>query len=51
MNLHARVMYGANDHHKSRGHLQGPGTRARQCHRVYERKAGELPSTKEWIDE
>ena len=51
MNLHARVMYGANDHHKAEAIFKALGRALDNATRVYERKAGELPSTKEWIDE
>ena len=51
MNLHARVMYGANDHHKAEAIFKALGRALDNATRVDERKAGELPSTKEWIDE
>ncbi len=51
MNLHARVPYGVNDHHKAEALFKALGRALDQATRVDERKAGELPSTKEWIDE
>jgi len=51
MNLHARIAYGANDHHKAEALFKALGRALDRATRVDERKAGELPSTKEWIDE
>ena len=51
LNLHARVPYGTNDHHKAEAVFKALGRALDQATRVDERRAGELPSTKEWIDE
>lgn len=51
MNLHARTFYGTNDHHKAEALFKALGRALDRATRVDERMAGELPSTKEWIDE
>ncbi len=51
LNLHARVLYGVNDHHKAESLFKALGRALDQATQIDERKAGELPSTKEWIEE
>ncbi len=51
MNLHARVVYGTNDHHKAESLFKALGRALDKATRIDERRGGELPSTKEWIDE
>jgi imidazoleglycerol-phosphate dehydratase len=51
INLHASVPYGVNDHHKAEALFKALGRALDQATRIDERKDGELPSTKEWIDE
>jgi imidazoleglycerol-phosphate dehydratase len=51
LNLHARILYGANDHHKAEALFKALGRALDQATRIDERRGGELPSTKEWIDE
>ena len=50
MNLHARTLYGANDHHKAEALFKALGKALDKATRIDERKAGELPSTKEWLE-
>lgn len=49
-NLHARILYGANDHHRAEALFKALGRALDQAMRIDPRRAGELPSTKEWID-
>jgi len=51
LNLHARVVYGVNDHHKAESLFKALGRALDQATRIDERRGNELPSTKEWIDE
>ena len=51
MNLHARVVYGTNDHHRAEALFKALGRALDQATRIDERRGEELPSTKEWIDE
>jgi imidazoleglycerol-phosphate dehydratase len=51
LNLHARIIYGTNDHHKAESLFKALGRALDQATRLDDRRAGELPSTKEWIDE
>jgi len=50
LNLHARTIYGTNDHHKAEALFKALGKALEKATRIDERKAGELPSTKEWME-
>ncbi|MCL2678982.1 MAG: imidazoleglycerol-phosphate dehydratase HisB [Dehalococcoidia bacterium] len=50
LNLHARTLYGANDHHKAEALFKALGRALDAAVRVDSRRAGELPSTKEWLE-
>mgnify|MGYP001244004925 CR=1 FL=1 len=50
LNLHALVVYGANDHHKAEALFKALGRALDGATRFDERIAGELPSTKELLD-
>ncbi len=47
LNLHARVIYGTNDHHKAEALFKALGRALDKATRIDERISGELPSTKE----
>ena len=47
LNLHARIVYGTNDHHKAEALFKALGRALDAATRIDERIAGELPSTKE----
>lgn len=49
LNLHARVVYGVNDHHKAEALFKALGRALDMATRIDERIAGELPSTKELL--
>ena len=49
LNLHARVVYGVNDHHKAEALFKALGRTLDMATRVDERIGGELPSTKELL--
>jgi imidazoleglycerol-phosphate dehydratase len=49
-NLHARVLYGSNDHHKAEALFKALGRALDAATRIDERIAGELPSTKEYLE-
>ena len=49
LNLHARVVYGTNDHHKVEALFKALGRALDSATRVDGRIAGELPSTKELL--
>jgi len=49
LNLHARVVYGVNDHHKAEALFKALGRALDTATRIDERIAGELPSTKELL--
>ena len=49
LNLHARVIYGVNDHHKAEALFKALGRALDTATRIDERIAGELPSTKELL--
>ena len=51
LNLHARVDYGTNDHHKAEALFKALGRALDMATRVDERIAGELPSTKELLEQ
>ena len=46
LNLHARILYGANDHHKAEALFKALGRTLDKATRVDERISGSLPSTK-----
>ena len=46
LNLHARVVYGTNDHHKAEALFKALGRALDMATRIDERISGELPSTK-----
>jgi len=50
MNLHARVLYGSNDHHKAEALFKALGRALDAATRIDERIAGELPSTKAYLE-
>lgn len=50
LNLHARVIYGANDHHKAEALFKALGRALDKATRIDERISGELPSTKDLLD-
>ena len=46
LNLHARIIYGVNDHHKAEALFKALGRALDMATRIDERIAGEIPSTK-----
>jgi len=50
LNLHARVVYGINDHHKAEALFKALGRTLDTATTIDERIAGELPSTKELLE-
>jgi len=50
LNLHARILCGVNDHHQAEALFKALGRALDKATRVDPRRAGELPSTKEWIE-
>ena len=50
LNLHARVVYGTNDHHKAEALFKALGRALDTATRIDERLRGELPSTKELLE-
>tara|TARA_B100002003_G_C13957885_1_gene464140 strand:- start:237 stop:827 length:591 start_codon:yes stop_codon:yes gene_type:complete len=50
LNLHARIIYGTNDHHKAEALFKALGKALDKATGIDERIAGELPSTKEFLD-
>jgi imidazoleglycerol-phosphate dehydratase len=50
LNLHARIVYGVNDHHKAEALFKALGRALDKATRIDERIAGELPSTKEFLE-
>jgi len=50
LNLHARVVYGINDHHKAEALFKALGRALDGATRIDERLAGELPSTKDLLE-
>jgi len=50
LNLHARVVYGVNDHHKAEALFKALGRALDTATRIDERISGELPSTKELLE-
>ena len=51
LNLHARVVYGTNDHHKAEALFKALGRALDMATRIDERISGELPSTKGLLEE
>jgi imidazoleglycerol-phosphate dehydratase len=50
LNLHARVLYGRNDHHKAEALFKALGRALDAATRIDPRLAGELPSTKGFLE-
>ncbi|MFC1914440.1 imidazoleglycerol-phosphate dehydratase HisB [Chloroflexota bacterium] len=50
LNLHARIVYGTNDHHKAEALLKALGRALDIATRIDERIIGEIPSTKEFLE-
>jgi len=50
LNLHARVVYGTNDHHKAEAVFKALGRALDRATRIDERIGGELPSTKNLLE-
>ena len=50
LNLHARVVYGSNDHHKAEALFKALGRALDGATRIDERLAGGLPSTKDLLE-
>lgn len=50
MNLHARFVYGINDHHKAEALFKALGRALDMATRIDERRSGELPTTKELLE-
>ena len=50
INLHARFLYGVNDHHKAEALFKALGRALDKATRIDERIRGELPSTKEFLE-
>ena len=50
LNLHAKILYGVNDHHKAEALFKALGRALDAATRIDERISGELPSTKEFLE-
>ncbi len=50
LNLHAKVIYGTNDHHKAEALFKALGRALDTATRIDERISGELPSTKDLLE-
>jgi imidazoleglycerol-phosphate dehydratase len=50
MNLHARILYGRNDHHKAEAVFKALGRALDAATQIDPRIAGELPTTKEFLE-
>ena len=50
LNLHAKILYGVNDHHRAEALFKALGRALDTATRVDERISGELPSTKEFLE-
>jgi len=50
LNLHAKVAYGTNDHHKAEALFKALGRALDMATRIDERLSGELPSTKDLLE-
>ena len=51
VNLHARFLYGVNDHHKAEALFKALGRALDKATRIDDRISGELPSTKECLED
>ena len=51
LNLHAKILYGINDHHKAEALFKALGRALDIATRIDERISGELPSTKELLEQ
>jgi imidazoleglycerol-phosphate dehydratase len=51
LNLHARILYGKNDHHKAEALFKALGRALDIATRIDEKLAGELPTTKGMLEE
>jgi imidazoleglycerol-phosphate dehydratase len=49
INLHARILYGTNDHHKAEALFKALGKAMSAATRIDERISGELPTTKDLL--
>ncbi len=50
LNLHAKIMYGINDHHKAEALFKALGRALDTATRINQRISGELPSTKDLLE-
>ncbi|MFC2022737.1 imidazoleglycerol-phosphate dehydratase HisB [Chloroflexota bacterium] len=50
LNLHARIAYGTNDHHKAEALFKALGRALNTATRIDQRISGQLPSTKEFLE-
>jgi len=50
LNLHAKIIYGVNDHHKAEALFKALGRALDTATRIDERISGELPTTKEFLE-
>jgi imidazoleglycerol-phosphate dehydratase len=50
LNLHAKILYGVNDHHKAEALFKALGRALDTATRIDERISGELPTTKEFLE-
>ncbi len=50
INLHARIIYGSNDHHKAEALFKALGRALDAATRIDPRISGELPSTKDYLE-
>ena len=50
INLHAKIAYGTNDHHKAEALFKALGRALDRATQIDERISGELPSTKEFLE-
>jgi len=50
LNLHARILYGVNDHHKAEALFKALGRAMDTATRIDQRISGELPSTKDLLE-
>ncbi len=50
LNLHAKILYGVNDHHKAEAVFKALGRALDTATRIDQRLGGDLPSTKEFLE-
>lgn len=50
LNLHAKILYGTNDHHKAEALFKALGRALDMATRIDQRISGQLPSTKEFLE-